>query len=99
MSKVLVFFCIQPYYNLSLVIIASISFIFLHLLSANHKCTHPCYFPYYSKPAAQMLEKKWNSSMRSSRLALPRLHFLWIWSLPLFCFHASRLVFCKTIFV
>jgi hypothetical protein len=54
---------------------ACISFIFLHLLSTNHKCTHPCYFPCYSKPATQKLEKIWNSLMSSSRLALPELHF------------------------
>jgi hypothetical protein len=26
---------------------------FLHLLSTNHKCTQPCYFPLLLKPAAQ----------------------------------------------
>jgi hypothetical protein len=26
---------------------------FLHLLSANHKCTQPCYFPLLLKPATQ----------------------------------------------
>jgi hypothetical protein len=25
---------------------------FLHLLSTNHKCTQPCYFPLLLKPAA-----------------------------------------------
>jgi hypothetical protein len=54
--------------------IACISFIFLHLLSINHKCTHPCYFPCYSKPVAQKLEKTWNSLMKSSRFVLSQLH-------------------------
>jgi hypothetical protein len=27
--------------------------LFLHLLSTNHKCTQPCYFPLLLKPAAQ----------------------------------------------
>jgi hypothetical protein len=30
-----------------------ISFILLHLLSTNHKCTQPCYFPLLLKLAAQ----------------------------------------------
>jgi hypothetical protein len=41
MSQVLVLMCLQPYYSFIIVIMA----IFLHLLSTNHKCTHPCYFP------------------------------------------------------
>jgi hypothetical protein len=27
--------------------------LFLHLLSINHKCSQPCYFPLLLKPAAQ----------------------------------------------
>jgi hypothetical protein len=27
--------------------------LFLHLLSTNHKCTQPCYFPLLLKPAVQ----------------------------------------------
>jgi hypothetical protein len=27
--------------------------LFLHLLSANHKCSRPCYFPLLLEPAAQ----------------------------------------------
>jgi hypothetical protein len=41
--------------------------LFLHLLSNNHKCTQPCYFPLLLKPAAQK-KMDWNSLMRSSRL-------------------------------
>jgi hypothetical protein len=46
----------------------------MHLLSTNHKCTHSCYFPCYSKPAAHKMKMVWNYSTRSSRLALPKLH-------------------------
>jgi hypothetical protein len=42
--------------------------LFLHLLSTNHKCTEPCYFPLLLKPVAQKEKMDWNSSMRSSRL-------------------------------
>jgi hypothetical protein len=60
---------------------------FLHLLSTNHKCTQPCYFPLLYKHAAQKVKMDMkNSSMRSSRLALPRLISCGLWSLPLFCF-------------
>jgi hypothetical protein len=41
--------------------------LFLHLLSTNHKCTQPSYFPLPHKPAAQKMVME-NSSMRSSRL-------------------------------
>jgi hypothetical protein len=42
--------------------------LFLHLLSTNHKCTQPCYFPLLLKPAAQKERMDWNSLRRSSRL-------------------------------
>jgi hypothetical protein len=51
--------------------------LFLHLLSTNHKCTQPCYFPLLLKPTAQKEKMDWNSSMRSSRYVLPRLLFPW----------------------
>jgi hypothetical protein len=44
--------------------------LFLHLLSTNHKGTHPCYFPLLLKPAAQKERMDWNSSTRSSRLCV-----------------------------
>jgi hypothetical protein len=50
---------------------------FLHLLSTNHKCTQPCYFPLLLKPAAQKETMDWNSLMRSLGYASPRLPFLW----------------------
>jgi hypothetical protein len=51
----------------------------LHLLSTNHKCTQPYYFPLLLKPAAQK-EMDWNSSTRISRLhvALVALVSLWV---------------------
>jgi hypothetical protein len=42
--------------------------LFLHLLSTNHKCTQPCYFPLLLKPAAQKEKMDWNSLTRSSGL-------------------------------
>jgi hypothetical protein len=50
---------------------------FPHLLSTNHKCTQPCYFPLLLKPAAQKEKMDWNSSTRSSRLRVAQLPFLW----------------------
>jgi hypothetical protein len=44
--------------------------LFLHLLSTNHKCTQPCYFPLLLKPAAQKERMDWNSLMRSSRVCV-----------------------------
>jgi hypothetical protein len=65
---------------------------FLHLLSTNHKCTQPCYFLMLYEHAAHKVKMDLkNFSMRSSRLALPRLIFCGLWSLPLFCF--ARVVF------
>jgi hypothetical protein len=49
----------------------------LHLLSTNHKCTQPCYFPLLLKPAAQKEKMDWNSLMRSSSLHVAWLSFLW----------------------
>jgi hypothetical protein len=40
----------------------------MYLLSTNHKCTQPCYFPLLYKPATQNVKMDCNSSMRSSRL-------------------------------
>jgi hypothetical protein len=72
----------------------------MHLLSTNHKCTQPCYFPLLYKPAAQKLKKILDSLMRSSRQAITpgRLPVeLWCRSVAV----SSRvfaLVFCKTLF-
>jgi hypothetical protein len=62
-------FLLTALYLIYLVIPLHINY-FLHLLSTNHKCTQPCYFPMLLKPAAQKLKKIWDSSMRSSRQAI-----------------------------
>jgi hypothetical protein len=65
--------------------------LFLHLLSTNHKCTQPCYFPLLSKPAAQKERMNWNSLMMSSRLCVALVVVpVVLWSLPLFHSAESR---------
>jgi hypothetical protein len=65
--------------------------LFLHLLSTNHKCTQPFYFPLLLKPAAQKEKMDWNSSTMSSRLRVaPVAVPVELWSLPLFCLIESR---------
>jgi hypothetical protein len=80
------------YYTLHIIL-------FLHLLSINHKCTQPCYFPLLYKPIAQKVKMDWNFLMRSSRLALPRLISCGLWSLPLFCLVRVVLVLRDIIYV
>jgi hypothetical protein len=67
MSQVYVHFFLEPYTLFLLVITLHIIY-FLHLLSADHKCTQPCYFLLLHKPAAQKEKMDWNSSTKSSRL-------------------------------
>jgi hypothetical protein len=55
-SQVYVLFYLQSYYILPSYYPWHI-ICFLHLLSTNHMCTQPCYFPLPLKPAAQKLEK------------------------------------------
>jgi hypothetical protein len=45
-------------------LLSCIIILFLHMLSTNHKCTQPCYFPLLLKPAAQ------KEKMRSFRLCV-----------------------------
>jgi hypothetical protein len=68
-----VHFYFQPYYIFTLSLYLAYD-LFLHLLSTNHKCIQSCYFSLLLKPAAQKMKMVWNSSTRSSRLALSRLH-------------------------
>jgi hypothetical protein len=59
--------------------------LFLHLLSTNHKCTQPCFFPLLLKPAAQKEKMDWNSLMWSSMLCVaPVVISVELWSLLLF---------------
>jgi hypothetical protein len=74
-----------PFIIVLSMLLPCIIILFLHLLSTNHKCTQPCYFPLLLKPAAQNERMDWNSSTRSSRLrgALVVIPVV-LWSLPLF---------------
>jgi hypothetical protein len=98
MSHVKVHFCLQPYLVFTLLLPLHIIY-FLHLLSTNHKCTQPCYFPMLLKPAAQKLKKIWDSLMRSSRQAITPGRL----PVELWCLSAAMLprvfdlVFCKDI--
>jgi hypothetical protein len=61
---------ISAYHFISVLslLLLCIIILFLHLLSTNHKCTQPCYFPLLLKPSAQKEKIDSNSSSRSSRL-------------------------------
>jgi hypothetical protein len=59
MSQEYVHFYLQPYALFFLVVTLHIIY-FLHLLSTNHKCTQPRYFPLLLKPAAQKEKMGWN---------------------------------------
>jgi hypothetical protein len=66
-----------PFIIVLSLLLPCIIILFLHLLSTNHKCIQPCYFPLLLKPTAQKERMDWNSSTRSSRLRVARLSFLW----------------------
>jgi hypothetical protein len=72
MSQVYVHFCLQ-HYTLFLLVITLHIIYFLHLLSTNHKCTQPCYFPLLLR------RRRWTGILRRIVLgyASPRLPFLW----------------------
>jgi hypothetical protein len=71
-----VHFCLQPYDLFTLVLPLHIIYL-LHLLSTNHKCTQPCYFPYYSN--LLLRRRRWTGILRQGVLGyvLPWLLFLW----------------------
>jgi hypothetical protein len=74
-----------PFITVLSLLLPYIIILFLHLLSTNHKCTQPCYFPLLLKPATQKEKMVWNSSTRSSRLCVaPVAVPVELWSLPLF---------------
>jgi hypothetical protein len=78
---------ISTYHFISVLslLLPCIIILFLHLLSTNHKCTQPCYFPLLLEPAVQKEKMDWNSSTRSSRLRVaPVAVPVELWSLPLF---------------
>jgi hypothetical protein len=57
-----------PFIIVLSLLLPCIIILFLHLLSTNHKCTQPCYFPLLLKSAVQKVRMDCNSSMRCSRL-------------------------------
>jgi hypothetical protein len=76
---------VYPFIIVLSLLLPCIIILFLHLLSTNHKCTQPCYFPLLLKPAAQKERMDWNSLMRSSMLrVIPVVVPVELWSLPLF---------------
>jgi hypothetical protein len=68
----------------SFILVVTLHYHIMHLLSTNHKCTQPCYFPLLLKPTAQKERMDWNSSTRCSRLRVaPVVVPVVLWSLPL----------------
>jgi hypothetical protein len=89
-----VHFYLQLYYLIYLVITLLCIILFLHLLSTNHKCTQPCYFPCCTN--LLLRRWRWTAILRRGVLGcvLPWLLFLWCYG----GFHLSislesRLVF------
>jgi hypothetical protein len=82
-----VHFCLLPYYYFTLLLLPFAYYLFLHLLSTNHKCTQHCYFPQLYKTAAKKVKIDLNSLTRSSRLGVALVVVpMVLWSLPLFRF-------------
>jgi hypothetical protein len=80
-----------PFITVLSLLLPCIIILFLHLLSTNHKCTQPCYFPLLLKPATRNERMDWNSSTRSSRLRVaPVVVPVVLWSLLLFRSAESR---------
>jgi hypothetical protein len=85
-----------PFITVLSLLLSCIIILFLYLLSTNHKCTQPCYFPLLLKPASPKERMNWNSSTRSSRLRVaPVVILVVLWSLPL----RIVIVFRDTIYV
>jgi hypothetical protein len=80
-----------PFIIVLSLLLSCIIILLLHLLSTNHKCTQPCYFPLLLKHGTQKERMDWNSSMRSSRLRVaPVVVPVELWSLSLFRSAESR---------
>jgi hypothetical protein len=80
-----------PFTTVLSLLLRCIIILFLHLLSTNHKCTQPCYFPLLLKPTTQKDKIDWNSSTKSSRLRVaPVAVPVKLWSLPRFRFIESH---------
>jgi hypothetical protein len=80
-----------PFITFLSLLLPCIIILFLHLLSTNHKCTQPYYFPLQLKPAAQKERMDWNFSTSSFRLRVaPVVVTVVLWSLLLFHSAESR---------
>jgi hypothetical protein len=91
--------CYKTYALFTLLLPLHITY-FLHLLSTNHKCTQPCYFPLLLRHAAQKEKMDWNSSTRGSRLRVAPITVLVVYGV--FCFSFSLrvvLIFRDLIYV
>jgi hypothetical protein len=89
-----------PFVTVLSLLLPCIIILFLHLLSTNHKCTEPCYFPLLLKPAAQTERMDWNFLTRSSRLCVASVVIpVVLWSFLLFCSAESLIVFRDTSYV
>jgi hypothetical protein len=73
-----------PFITVLSLLLPCIIILFLHLLSTNHKCTQPCYFPMLLKIAAQKERMDWNYSMSSRLRVAPIVIPVVLWSLLLF---------------
>jgi hypothetical protein len=80
--------CISAYLFITVLslLLPCIIILLLHLLSTNHMCTQPCYFPYYSNLLFR--RRGWTGILRWVVLGyvLPRLSFLWCYG-----------VFCRSV--
>jgi hypothetical protein len=70
-------FSAYPFTTILSLLLPCIIILFLHLLSTNHKCTQPCYFPCYSN--LLLRRRRWTGILRQGVLGyvLPQLPFLW----------------------
>jgi hypothetical protein len=76
-----------PFITVLSLLLPCIIILFLHLLSTNHKCTQPCYFP------PLLSRRGWTRILRRGVLGyvLPRLSFLWCYGV-FHCFIPLRVV-------
>jgi hypothetical protein len=81
---------ISAYYIITVLslFLPCIIILFLHLLSTNHMCTQPCYFPLLLKPSAQKEKVDWNSLRGVLGYVLTQLPLLWSYGV----FHYSVLL-------
>jgi hypothetical protein len=93
-------FSAYPFITALSLVLPCIIILFLHLLSTNHKCTQPCYFPCYSN--LLLRRRGWTGILQLGVLGyvLPGLLFLWCYGV----FHYSVplrviIVFTDTIYV